>query len=286
MATELGLFYENAHPTSGPGALAANLLKGLTNIGVRVHANEVMERTGSIQYVTQLESLPEQTLVGPNLVVLPTDARSIFTRFSDSVVPCEWVRNVYLDKMPEMRAHLHIWPVGIDVEACRVQKRPERDFFIYFKGRAPGELACIHERLNALRLSHRTIEYGSYQPSDLMDYCATSRACILLDNTESQGIAVQEIMATNTPILVFDQLIWRNTCSATSVPYFDDRCGIVVREQFSALAERANLRDIIEAFLRMADTFRPREFIAENLSLEKQAREYMALVDLSHSRDH
>ena len=55
----------------------------------------------------------------------------------------------------------------------------------------------------------------------------TSEFCFVLNGTESQGIAVQEIMSYDTPMLVWDIESWEDqgpewSVPATSIPYWSD----------------------------------------------------------------
>lgn len=58
----------------------------------------------------------------------------------------------------------------------------------------------------------------------------------------------------------------------TAAPFFDEQCGLRIDD----------LREFPHALERMQDGlggFRPRDYVVENLSLEKQAREFVALWD-------
>jgi glycosyltransferase involved in cell wall biosynthesis len=99
---------------------------------------------------------------------------------------------------------------------------------------------------------------------------------------ESQGIALQEAMACDVPILLcdvtslsqtrggytFDECLYH--FPVTAAPYFDEMCGIRIRDF-------KDLRQAIEQIIDMRDQFRPREYVLKNLSLEKQAREFVRL---------
>ena len=100
---------------------------------------------------------------------------------------------------------------------------------------------------------------------------------------ESQGIAYSEALSMDVPILAWNQRRWLDPnrhayglsdWPATSVPYWDERCG----EQFVSLSEFPEVLDrFVERNAR--GKYRPREFILENLTLEKGARAYLSLLE-------
>jgi hypothetical protein len=101
--------------------------------------------------------------------------------------------------------------------------------------------------------------------------CNESKFCVLLDGTESQGIAVMEILSMNVPILAFDMTVWSNPNGdkeqATSIPYFDNRCGQICPNHVT--------KESIDRFLRTLSMFKPREYILENHTLIQAAGRYM-----------
>ena len=74
------------------------------------------------------------------------------------------------------------------------------------------------------------MEYGQYSQNALEILAPESDFCFVLNGTESQGIAIQEIMSYNTPMLVWDIESWEDqgpewSVPATSIPYWSDECG-------------------------------------------------------------
>jgi len=92
-----------------------------------------------------------------------------------------------------------------------------------------------------------------------------------LTKTESQGIAYQEILSMDVPCFVLDKDVWDDysgwSFPGTSVPYFDRRCG----EKQKSITE-------FLSFYQRVDQFSPRSFVIENLSLTKQAKEYVNIL--------
>ena len=101
---------------------------------------------------------------------------------------------------------------------------------IYFKRRTDKELQKVVEFVESKKLTYNVISYGNYSEEQMRDLSRQSKFCFMLNGTESQGIAVQEIMNHNTPMFVWDVTDWNDkgpewSVPATSVPYWSDQCG-------------------------------------------------------------
>jgi glycosyltransferase involved in cell wall biosynthesis len=102
---------------------------------------------------------------------------------------------------------------------------------------------------------------------------------IFLSESESQGLAYQECLAANVPVLAWDVGKFLNPTGtaeqpqyvpATSVPYFDERCGL----RFAGPSDFADQLDRFLDRLRGCG-FAPRDYVLEHLTLEKCARHFI-----------
>src|SRR5262249_41016691 len=127
------------------------------------------------------------------------------------------------------------------------------------------------------------ISYGHYTPQDYIALLRNSKSMLYLSCHESQGFAYQECLACNVPVIAWNQGFWldierftygREFVPASSVPFFDHRCG----EQFSDF----------KAFVQMFDnfylkacrgSFQPRDFVLQNLTIENSTRRMMNIYD-------
>jgi len=154
---------------------------------------------------------------------------------------------------------IKIWPVGIDTDIFldKSQSEKEYDFLIYFKRRSVDELNFVIEQLNIMNKNYIIIEYGKYNESQFIDAISKSKYGIVIDSCESQGIAIQEMMSCNLPLLVWNIEHWEDRgiehkCNATSIPYWNSSCGEFffnfnhIREKFNLLINNSyNTRDYI-----------------------------------------
>ena len=87
----------------------------------------------------------------------------------------------------------------------------------------------------------------------------------------------------NVPIMAWDQGRWldpnrflwgEDNVAATSVPYFDSRCGM-------KFTDIENFKKKFENFWEcvLNNKFKPRKYILENLTLEKSAQRMLDIVE-------
>jgi glycosyltransferase involved in cell wall biosynthesis len=200
----------------------------------------------------------------------------------------EWANNVY---QPYFGDKCHIWPVGIDTEKWQpnIQTSKTIDFLIYNKIRWNYEqisqdiLNPIQECLSRKGLTFTDLRYGFYKPEQYQSALANCQAMIFLCEHESQGLAYQECLSSDVPILAWDQgecldpnrFGWGDPhIPATSVPYWDNRCGV----KFTGISEfPAKLEEFLDKLNQ--NQFAPRDYILENLTLEKCAQQYLDILN-------
>lgn len=276
MLDEIGLFY-NDQPR-GPGKVRDNLLKGLESLDVKVYHNQERNHTGWLHGIPSA-SFPKHWLLGPNLFTLPNDAPpEVWNVRRNIVVNCDWVKDVYaaLFRNWNIVVNMSVWAVGIDTEKFKPQKGQRKKCLVYHKRGSENNLKLILETLTSLKIDYIVLKYGEYSEEELMSACGESLFAILNTATESQGIAYQEILSMGIPCYVIDKEVWDDrpevSCPASSAPYFDNRCGI----------KHNNLSRLSE-FLDRLSTFKPRDYILDNLTLEKCASEYIRLLEVCHA---
>jgi glycosyltransferase involved in cell wall biosynthesis len=123
--------------------------------------------------------------------------------------------------------------------------------------------------LKSKNIEFEIFDYVSrYSEEKYLDYLQNSKYGIWLDAHESQGFALEEALSCNVPLLVWNitsmNQEYRSSYSnipATTIPYWDARCG----EYFYTSSE---LEETFNNFLSKIDTYKPREYILENLSID------------------
>ena len=280
----------NNRTSRGPGMVYKNLRKGLELLGIEVQ-NYPIVISEEFDYCVCLSdpvalqgSLGDAPfkphLVGPNMWELPEE--SVAAKHQDFLVPSQWVKDLYLTFDIMKDKNIHVWPVGIDTDEWYDKRGEEKlgDCLIYHKGMPEATKNLVVELCLDKGLSWGALSYGSYHESALHDATKQCRFAILTTKTESQGIAYQQILASGLPCFVFEKAEWDDRadgvkCPASAVPYFDERCGVKVREG----ASREEIYEAFTGFLENLDTFNPRAYIEENLTLEVCAQKIIDILE-------
>ena len=141
------------------------------------------------------------------------------------------------------------------------------DCLIYFKNR---ELKSLNEIISFLKnknIRYKVLKYGDYKNKQLVKYALKSKFGLILGSTESQGIAINELMATNLPLFVIDKNInnYENIkLHGTTVPYWSSECG-------EKILDLNDFKMNFQRFLKNyeSNTYKPNNLINEKLSFEK-----------------
>jgi glycosyltransferase involved in cell wall biosynthesis len=190
------------------------------------------------------------------------------------------------------------WPVGIDTDfwappnhrTIAVPKHRRTDFLIYDKVRWEHEryeeelLQPIRSELTKRGLRFCEIRYGFYKEGDFHHLLGLCKAMLFVCTHETQGIAYQQALSAGVPILAWDRggicadpnLLRLGVCfgPVSSVPYWDSRCGM----KFADVTEFPSRLDVFWDHVQQ-DAFQPRDYILENLTLEKCARHYLEICN-------
>ena len=272
-----------------------NLCLGLDRLGVEYHVNlpfkklKADDRVGVLgrgRYALQGYDRPNPVVAGIGLMTHPSEWPTLCEDYPVKryLQHSKWANEVYRLYFGD---RCGIWPVGIDTGAWQPNgsQRKDIDLLIYDKVMwnrevvKPPLTAAIREFAARKKLAVESVTYGDYAGSEYHNLLGRSRAMIFLCEHESQGLAYQECLSSGVPVLAWDQgrcldpnrFAWgQPDIPATSVPYFDERCG----ERFAGPEE---LEEKLSLFMERvhAATYRPREFVMENLTLQRCAQRFL-----------
>ena len=285
-----------------PGGLDkvfANLCLGLDRLGVDYEVNLPFARLrpddrvgvlGRGRWALQGYDRPNPIVAGIGLMTHPSEWPTLCEDYPvvAYLQHSEWANNVY---KPYFGERCRIWPVGIDTTSwCPPPpRRSEFQFLIYDKllwdrqALVPLLLDPIRQELQRRHLSYRELRYGGYDEPTYKNALQSCSAMIFLSRHESQGLAYQECLASGVPVLAWDPgsygdpncFAWgQPEVPATSVPYFDERCGL----RFSGASEFA---DKLTEFLDLAEgrAFAPRDYVLGKLSLERCSAHFVEILE-------
>jgi hypothetical protein len=141
------------------------------------------------------------------------------------------------------------------------------DCLVYYKNRSEKDLSLVLQNLENRNISYVGLQYGNYTQKDFIECLSQVKYCIIIDNTESQGIAIQEMMSVNKPLFVWNKNIWdylgdRYIVEATTIPYWSDECGEYI-DKYDQFDEK------FELFLKNLNQYNPQKFIERELSAQK-----------------
>lgn len=271
----INLFYRDSHlgdRMTGPKKVISNTIKSFEEHNVPFAINkEVYENNFLLHWdpyhVNVYENLKnkDKLLVGPQFWPFAPEASKLI-HYGKVVVPSKWVKNLY-NKFFNFTGVLQ-WPVAI--YAPELDNNITTDCLIYYKNRSPEELQLVLDLFENKNISYVGLEYGNYSPEEFKECLESVRFCAIIDNTESQGIAIQEMMASNKPLFVWDKPIWDHMGSeyaiqASSVPYWSSECG----EKFY---NREEMVETFEEFYSNLENYTPKNFFERELSSKKSVQ--------------
>lgn len=283
----------------GQMMVALELMRGLDKLNIPYRFNDYTyaakhpdELIGVIgkTFLLSEKKFKNPILFGASVFSHPLEAPDLLKEHPNIkkiLVPGEWMKKMF---EPYYGNLIESWPVGIDTGKWNpaIKQQPVYDFLIYDKIRWNHNeveeklIRPVRHTLEGKQLSYTSIVYGQYTHDELLDKVGKSKAVIFLCEHETQGLAYQQILATNTPVLAYDlQEYWVDPAfyphrvkfgPVSSVPYWDERCGMKFN---SAIA----FDEVLDQFMSNLNqgNFSPRAYILENLSLESCAMAYQQL---------
>jgi hypothetical protein len=289
---------------SGPAKVFINLCLGLDRLGIGYEINMPIgnlrddDRVGVIglgRDALRGYDRSNPIVAGPGLMTHPSEWPDLCEQYPvvRYLQHSTWANDVY---KPYFGDKCAIWPVGIDTHAWTPAdpREKEFDFLIYDKvlwrrdEMVSRLLEPIAAELLRRKLTFVEIRYGHYSERQYQQLIRRCRSMLFLCEHESQGLAYQECLASGVPVLAWDQgryldperFKWGQTeIPATSVPYFDARCGLRFHD-IEEFPER--LSQFLD--LNRSGAFAPRDYINETLTLGKCSADYLRILEKAQHR--
>jgi Glycosyl transferases group 1 len=277
---------------TGFGVSFELLKKALEKQGwvVRINDYAVARRhpeypVGLVGFPTVLEgwNLPNPAILGPSLFDHPMLAPRLMEdpRFRIYLVLAQWMYDMFRPIYGDACVR---WYAGIDTDEW-VDTRScakDVDFLVYDKIRWNHERLAVEllqpvlDALARCGLRTHVIRYKYHDRKTYRRLLERSRAMVFLCEHETQGLAYQEALACNIPVLAWDNgywfdPLWKKVNSmmipASSVPFFSAECG-------DRFVDFAGFEPALGRFLSRMPLFQPRQYVLENLSMQQSSEIY------------
>lgn len=283
----INLWYEDNHikgRMNGPMKVILNLKESLEQFGIDYSVNEDVYSKNFLLHYDAIGYMKHENLehrscvIGPQFWPFDNYGKFLIQNpqyYNQLVVPSEWVKNLLLLKFGVDPNKVSVWPVGI--KESNLNRNVKYDCLLYSKRRSVEEVSKAIDFLESKNLSYNIISYGAYSESDFELLVCQSRFCFLVNGSESQGIAVQEMMSANLPLFVWDIVDWNDEgedykVPATSIPYWDETCG----EKFYCENE---MEETFSKFYDRISSYNPRKFVEKNLSYKRSVEILLEILN-------
>lgn len=276
--------YSTKDRTCGPLKVRENLKKSLEQNKIKYVVNQnVYDKNLLLDYSERQYKIHEtleheSCFIGPQFWPFCSYGRFLVENpqyYKKLITPSLWVKNKLIKKFSVDENKISIWPVGVD--GFDLNKNISYDCLIYFKRRSENEIESAVKFLEKNNLTYKIISYGNYDVNLFKSMLGAAKFCFLINGTESQGIAVQEIMRSNTPLFVWDIREWLDQgdeykVPATSIPYWSDECGEVFYEE-------SDIEQSFSKFYDRIEYYNPRKYAERELSLSASVKKLMEIIN-------
>ena len=238
-------------------------------------------------------------MFGPHFWVFPSLHDPLFTHSKPEhanrciyLTLSDWNKKVYDEFIPlsnQIIPFVSI-PFGVDFKRLPKIEPYEYDCIIYYKCIHPSRLSYCIKIIESLGLRYKIYYYGSYQKEEYLSTLQKTRFVVWIGRHESQGFAVEECLASNTPIYMYDvismkeeyvndQYIYQHYSQdlfATVAPYWNNNCGMKVYSD-------AEFSSQLSEFMNQLSNYRPAEYVEQNLTDSICFQRFLKMLNLNIS---
>jgi len=211
-------------------------------------------------------------LFGPHFSTFPNEKfRGINNKHKNAfyIQPSKWAAEAWINNNAEKHLPIKVLPFPVDIEKFQPNNSERTEVFLYHKRRNPKELQYLKMFLKSKNINFHLFDYvKKYNEKDYINILQKAKYGIILDAHESQGFAIEEALSCNVPLLVWNVRYMSQehgskyeNISCSSIEYWDERCG----EYFYNIDE---LNSTFNNFLSKLDSYQPRQYIIDNLSID------------------
>ena len=213
-------------------------------------------------------------IFGPHFSVFPEPNHMNLIRHPNVIYiqPSVWASQYWSNSPLCNNIKIKTLPFGVNTEFFKNDKpiNMREKVFIYFKTRNPLLLQIVKFYLIKKSINYVVFNYNTkYNEKNYINYLKNSKYGIWIGRHESQGFALEEALSCDVPLLVWNVKSMNEAYKSryedipcTTIPYWDNRCG----EYFYNLKD---LEKTFNLFISKLETYKPREYILENLTMEK-----------------
>jgi len=230
------------------------------------------------------DSYPTSKFIfGPQFWVFPDPSCDFFSQSKPEhkyrciyVCLSDWIVTLYREFADITHSNIPFVPIPFgleDIQPKQTTNEYEYDCILYFKARHPSLLEFCESIVKAKGLRYKVYRYGSYQRQEYIETLKKTRFAIWIGSHESQGFGLQECLATNTPIYVYDVKSMKDEFAggryiyehhkeqllATTAGYWSDECGkkIYSNEEFTAE---------LDSFIKNIPNYQPAAYVQQHLT--------------------
>lgn len=287
----INLWYEESYwsytggRVSGPEKVVKNTIEALKQESIDFSVNEdkysynfLLQYQHEVAYKKH-EHLEHNTcIIGPQFWPFDSYGKFLIENpqfYKKLIAPSYWVEDKLVNKLCVSPDKVSIWAAPI--KAPDIIDNISIDCLIYHKSRSNEDLEKVKTFLDSKKITYTQLSYGGYSQDEFKNKLATVKFCVIIDSTESQGIAIQEIMAIGKPLLVWDVKKWdymgkEYAVSASSVPYWSDDCG----EKFYDIDE---LEFTFSKFYDKISEYDPKKLINSELSYKASVEKLLKIFE-------
>lgn len=273
---------ESLGKTSGPDAVLQSLLRGLCEAGEAYELNPkdptgttaiVLSGKQALRDAIALKKAEKIKLLvaGPNIYVSPKDDGALIAspEVDLILVPCSWVRDLWVAVAPELAPRIAVWAAGVAPAAASAHNGP---VIIYNKLATSEQAENIKDFLYTKGVRALLLNYGDFKQKEFFNLLKQSLALVYLSASESQGLALQEAWARDVPTFVrysgeyrSGELTWKDP--KINAPYLNE-----------ALGDFFSTNEELLALISKAAKYHPQAYCEEHFSDKHCAQNLLALL--------